>query len=182
MDQSESKSVEFLRSENDTLREKISVLESSNQDRESSVHDLTSTIESLKLKVKLLMDRKSTGSEVSGIITKDEVDQLRSFLKTHDGPKGNQSPPEGNKVGRSSRRNKNSQDESTKTNTSSPVESIREESPVVAQDEGQSIRDGLRTASTKNEVVILIGKAKELNLTYEQHIGEKLLSNWPSQA
>ena len=79
----DGRSIEMLRSENDALREKISKFEKKSHESENRVKELATHIESLKSKIKLLMERGNSG-HLQDIVDAAEIESIRKTLKQHD--------------------------------------------------------------------------------------------------
>ncbi len=200
----DSKSVEFLRSENDSIRERISVLESTNQSLESGIKTLSTENDGLKIAIKQLMESKDkpSGSSIQDIVSKADIEQYRSFLKSQEGHRHEHQPqqtvvpnrsdydPTGEtksatKANKRNRKNKPNKAKENSTRPTTAASTSDEPKKTMAPpqveaplDDGQTLRNGLRAAKSKDAVISLVEKAKQLNLIYEQQLGEKVLQNW----
>ena len=194
----DGRTIEVLRSENDSLRDSINSMEKHNLDHEKVVKDLSAEIEDLKAKIKLLME---PNVDARAVVTEAEIQKIRSHLRRHerkpDAGKGAAVVSEntatesrrrrgGRRRGRGSGSRGGEMADANSTQTPQLTKEradghekrpAQKDSSGVQVDRGQNLRDELRNAKSIEAVQKAVERAKALNLKHEQELGARLLSS-----
>ena len=190
----DGRTIEVLRSENDSLRDSINSMEKHNLDHEKVVKDLSAEIEDLKAKIKPNVDARA-------VVTEAEIQKIRSHLRRHerkpDAGKGAAVVSEntatesrrrrgGRRRGRGSGSRGGEMADANSTQTPQLTKEradghekrpAQKDSSGVQVDRGQNLRDELRNARSIEAVQKAVERAKALNLKHEQELGARLLSS-----